>query len=101
MQSPKSLDLRIGDRAFFPGRARHGRIVVRLSLPHIGTRACSVVLGLVKRLLGLKTLACQRAGSCELGLHIFQASVCLGDLNLQRVYLLAANAGIDVITVCG
>src|ERR1700730_9172129 len=75
----RGLPLRVGDRALLPSRARHGRVVICLSLRHIGTRACSVVFGLVKRLLRLKTLPCQRAGSCELGLDIFEACVCLGD----------------------
>ena len=60
------LHLRVGDRALLPGRARHGRIVIRLRLRDIGTRACSVVFGLVERLLGLEALACQRIGSGEL-----------------------------------
>jgi len=62
-----------------PGSGPHGRIVVRLGLRHIGSRRLRRRFGLVKRLLRLKILACQRAGSCELGLHIFEAGVCLGD----------------------
>ena len=46
----RGLHLRVGDRAFLPGRARHGRIVIRLGLRHIGTCTCSGVFGLVKRL---------------------------------------------------
>src|SRR6266403_1109620 len=93
----RGLHLRVGDRAFLPGRARHGRIVIRLRLRHIGACTCSVVFGLVQRLLGLKALACQRAGSRQLGLHIFEASFCLGDRGLQSVDLFTTNTGIDIV----
>src|SRR6266568_537102 len=63
--------------------------------------ACIVVFGLVKGLLGFEALTCQRAGSCELGLHVVEAGACLGDCSLQRVDLLPADAGIDVVAVCG
>ena len=49
----RGLHLRVGDRAFLPGRARDGRIIIRLRLRHIGTCARCVVFGLVKRLLRL------------------------------------------------
>ena len=64
-------------------RASHGRIVIRLRLRHVGLRAGNVVGGLVQRLLGFKILACQRAGPRELGLHIFEPRIGLGDLSLQ------------------
>jgi len=37
---------------------------IRLGLRHIGACAGNVAFGLVKRLLGLEALTCQRAGSC-------------------------------------
>ena len=46
-------------------------------------------------------MTCQRAGSCELGLHVVEAGACLGDCSLQRVDLLPADAGIDVVAVRG
>ena len=74
-----SLHLRVGDRALLPGRTRHRRIVIRLGLRDVGAGAGNVVLGLVERLLGLKALACQRAGSRELGLYVVEMGACLGD----------------------
>ena len=35
----RGLYLRVGDRTFLPGRTRHGRIIIRLGLCHIG--ACA------------------------------------------------------------
>src|SRR6266436_9337115 len=97
----RGLHLRVGDRTFLPGRARHGRIVIRLGLRHTGTRTCSLVFGLVKRLLGLKALTCQRAGPCELGLHVVEAGACFGDCSFQRVDLFATDSDIDVVAVRG
>jgi hypothetical protein len=46
----RGLNLRVGDRAFLPGWACRGRIAVRLGLRDVGTCACNVVFGPVKRL---------------------------------------------------
>jgi len=88
------------DGALLLGRPRHRGIVIRLRRRHASARRGDVILGLVERLLGFEILACQRVDPLELGLDIVEARVGLGDRRFQRIDLLAADAGIDIVAAC-
>ncbi len=51
--------------------------------------------------MGLKALTCQRAGSCELGLHIVKAGACLRDCSFQRIDLFTTDSRKHVVAVRG
>ena len=69
------LHLCIRDRALLLGRSRHGGIVLAWASATSARALATSLVNLVRRLLGLKVLPCQRAGSGELSLHIFKARV--------------------------
>jgi len=77
------LDLGVGDRALFPGRAGDRRGMIRLRFGEIGTGGCKVVLSLVEILLRRRIDRYQLCFSRELALRIVQTRFCLVDLRCQ------------------
>ena len=66
----RRLDLSVGDRALFAGRAGDRRGMIRLGLGEIGTGGCKVALSLIEILLLRRILRYQLHLSRELALRI-------------------------------